>query len=126
MNPQSGLRNRDERLPEQTRQRPVVAPPVDIYENPDEVLLVADVPGATRESITIDLHQDQLTLLARRAENGAQGRNAGNARDYYRSFLVPQGIDGARIAAELSNGVLRVRLPKAEAAKPRRIEVRAG
>src|SRR5689334_8140781 len=115
MNTQTDLARSVDRSVEQTRERPMVAPLVDIYENNDEILLVADVPGVTRDQVSIDLDKDRLTLLARRGNGSTDARRSGGppvAPDYYRAFLVPQGIDAARIAAELSNGVLRVRLPK--------------
>lgn len=110
--------------PERTQDRPSVAPLIDIYENNDELLLVADVPGATREGVSIDFERNQLTLTARR--DGALGPRGRQAPDYYRAFMVPSGIDAQNISAELKDGVLRVHLPKSSAVKPRRIEVRAG
>lgn len=126
MNTQSGTVRRDEALPEQTRQRALLAPLVDIYENENEVLLVADVPGVPRENISIDLNKGELALTARRAEASDEGGQRSRGFDYYRAFLMPDGIDAAQITAELANGVLRVRLPKSAAVKPRRIEVKAG
>lgn len=128
MDTQAQLTRSGQRLPEQTRERATVTPPVDIYENNEEVLLVADVPGVISDGVSINLDKDQLTLWARR--NGAASAGARPAEhavaDYYRAFLVPHGIDSARITAEISEGVLRVHLPKSEALKPRRIEVKAG
>ena len=123
----NGNGRRTERL-ERTHDRPTIHPLVDIYENDEELLLVADVPGVTRDQISIDLEKNQLTLTARR-DNDPPGTALGQewgGRDYYRAFLVPQGIDADKITAELSNGVLRVHLPKSAAVRPRRIEVRAG
>jgi HSP20 family molecular chaperone IbpA len=116
------------RMPERTRERPAVAPAVDIYENQEEILLVADLPGVQRDHVSIDLEKDQLTLQARRSWDGAPEGFAARFHgfDYYRTFLVPKGIDAEKISAELTNGVLRVHLPKSAAVKPRRIEVRAG
>src|SRR5262245_41861417 len=128
MNTQRVVSGREERCPEQTRERPMVAPPVDIFENADELLVLADVPGAAQDTITIDLNKGQLTLTARRVEpqGGTAASRAWGAFDYYRTFLVPPGIDAEKIPAELSNGVLSVRLPKSAALKPRRIEVKVG
>ena len=112
---------------EQLDRRPVVAPPVDIFENRDEILVLADVPGARREEITIRLEKNELYLHARRDEaTGGQALTGGTrAADYSRTFIVPRGIDGERITAEMNAGVLRIHLPKSEAVKPRKIEVRA-
>jgi HSP20 family molecular chaperone IbpA len=110
------------RAPEKMAERPTFAPPVDIFENKDEVLILADVPGVTTESLSIHLDRDQLTIDARRPA-AASGEEA---FDYRRSFVVPHGIDADKIAAHLQNGVLRVTLPKPERIKPRQIEVKAG
>jgi len=119
--------------PERVEQRaPTVQPFVDVYESPNELLLWADVPGATREGVQVHVDKGQLTLTARRAD--VAGEVAAGARavqteartyDYCRVFSVPAGIDASKIEAELSSGVLKVRLPKSEALRPRRIEVKA-
>ncbi len=100
---------------------PTVAPLVDVHENAHELLLLADVPGATRESVEVHIDKGQLTLAARRAHLAG----AAPVFDYRRVFAVPSGIDASKIEAVLSNGVLKVRLPKSEALRPRRIEVKA-
>ncbi len=116
--------------PERIAQRTTVAPLVDVYENRDEVLLVADLPGADRDSINVHLDQGQLTIEARRSgwqePPGKPLAGEFQPRDYRRAFAIPQGIDGAKIAAQFADGVLRVQLPKSETLKPRRIEVKAG
>ena len=122
------LEKYQDKTPEQVQERPWVAPRVDIYENDDEVLLLADVPGVHKDSLKINLDKEQLTLEARLEETQA-GEPLGrefNVVDFRRSFLVPSGIDGGRISAELKNGVLSLHLPKSEGLKPRQIEVRAG
>jgi len=128
MTTHSELTKSGQRLPEQTRERPAVTPLVDIYENNEEILLVADVPGVLRDNISINLDKDQLTLWARRNGQGTSQPHGEEHPwpDYYRAFLVPQGVDASRISADLSEGVLKVHLPKSEAVKPRRIEVKAG
>jgi HSP20 family molecular chaperone IbpA len=128
MNDTMQAQRRSEPGPERMQRRPTVNPLVDIYENADEILLVADVPGVAKDQIRIDLEKNQLTLTARREDN-PKGRMIGQewgSRDYYRAFAIPQGIDAEKISADLTDGVLRVHLPKAAAAKPRKIEVRAG
>jgi HSP20 family molecular chaperone IbpA len=115
--------NQDYRV-ERMERRPAIAPPVDIYENVDEILVVADVPGANPDGIAIRLEKNELSLHARRDEDGAVPN--GRAVEYVRTFLVPNGINGDAITAEMNAGVLRIRLPKSEAVKPRKIEVRVG
>jgi len=122
------LEKYQDKTPEQVQERPWVAPRVDIYENDDEVLLLADVPGVHKDSLTINLDKEQLTLEARQEETQA-GEPLGReyqAVDYRRSFIVPPGIDGTKISADLNNGVLSLHLPKSEGLKPRQIEVKAG
>jgi HSP20 family molecular chaperone IbpA len=111
---------------ENVKQRPAVAPRVDVFENEQEYLVLADLPGVTREGLSLNIHEDQLTLEARR-----NGTPAGNALatefkplDYRRSFTLPQGVDREKVDAELKQGVLRLRLPKAEALRPRQVPVR--
>jgi HSP20 family molecular chaperone IbpA len=112
---------------EQLNRRPVVAPPVDIYENRDEILVLAEVPGARTDGVTIRLEKNELYLHARREDavgNGEPTKRSWGA-DYSRTFLVPRGIDAEKITAEMNAGVLRIHLPKSESLKPRKIEVRA-
>ena|SRR5208283_3265041 len=119
--------------PERVEQRPpTVMPLVDVYENPNEILLWADVPGATRDGVEVHVDKGQLTLFAKRApdptsEPGKRGSPVETEHrpyDYHRVFAVPSGIDATKIEAELASGVLKVRLPKSDALKPRRIEVK--
>ena len=90
---------------EKSHSIPNVAPLVDIYENDDEILLHADMPGVENDKITVNVDNGTLTI---------------------RSFSVPQTIDINKVDAELKDGVLRLHLPKSEAAKPRQIEIKAG
>jgi HSP20 family protein len=127
MNNNPKMTKYDERSPERVKQRFTVAPRVDVYENANELLLVADVPGATKESVSIQLEKGQLTIEASRADEvpGSPLIEEYRPADHARVFAVPQGIDAAKIEAHLSGGVLRLRLPKSDALKPRRIEVRS-
>jgi HSP20 family molecular chaperone IbpA len=107
---------------EKMAERPTYAPPVDIYENKDEILIFADVPGVTQEELDIQLDKDQLTIEARRsATTGGE-----QAFDYKRTFVVPRGIDAEKIGANLQSGVLKLTLPKSAAMKPRQIAVTSG
>jgi len=122
------LSRRTESTPEHVHQRHVVAPRVDVYENQDELLLVADLPGAAKDTIGVHVDKGQLTIEARRPDHEAPGALLAGEyerRDYERVFTMPQGIDGSKIDAQFSAGVLRVRLPKSDALRPRRIDVKA-
>jgi HSP20 family protein len=125
---QTDLVTRSNGRVEAVQQRDAVAPVVDVYENVDELLLLVDVPGATNDGIDVQLDKGQLTILAKRREDAPGLVLAAEYRscDYLRVFSVPQGIDPSKIDAQLSGGVLRLRLPKSESVKPRRIEVRQG
>lgn len=109
------------------QQRPAVAPAVDVFEDKDELLILADVPGVKKEDFSIHLEKGKLTIEARRNEPAEGNLLASEYRplDYRRTFLVPQGIDADKIVAELKQGVLRLHLPKAAALKPRQIQIKA-
>jgi HSP20 family protein len=104
-----------------------VAPPVDVFENADEVLIVADVPGVPSDGFDLRVENGTLTLDAKRsvakAEYPALAREYDEV-DFATTFRIPAGIDATAIGAETKNGTLVVRLPKAAAAKPRKISVR--
>lgn len=128
-NNNSNLATRSNRSPEPVQQcQETVAPPVDVYENADELLLVADLPGARSDGIDIQLEDGQLTIHAKRSDEGTGTPLAMEyrARDYFRSFSVPQGVDASKIGAQFTGGVLHLHLPKSESLKPRRIEVKQG
>jgi HSP20 family molecular chaperone IbpA len=128
MDTTSKMTRQGEGLPERVKQHPTAAPRVDVYENANELLLIADVPGATKESISIHLDKGQVTIEAVRPDDAPARALIAEYRpcDYLRTFSIPAGIDASKMDAQLAAGVLRLRLPKSEAAKPRRIEVRSG
>ena len=127
-NNESSLLKRQSDAAEKLHQRPYVAPLVDIFENGDELLLVADVPGVSNDALAIQFEKGQLTLEARRTDvfEGAALAAEYRPYDFRRTFVIPQGIDAAKISAELDGGVLRVHLPKAAQLKPRQIHVKSG
>src|SRR5262249_146 len=108
--------------------RRAVVPPVDILENADEVLVVADVPGVEASAIDVRVENDTLTLEAKHTSSPvgtpALAREY-DETDFARNFRIPAGIDAANINAEVRNGTVIVRLPKAATAKPRKVAVRA-
>ncbi len=113
---------------ESTRNVPVFIPAVDIYEKEGSLTLVADMPGVPPENIDIDLNADQLTIrgtVPRQEENGKVLFREYTVGDYYRQFSLSNEIDREKIQASMKDGVLRLVLPKAEAAKPRKITVQA-
>jgi len=108
--------------------RPVVSPLVDIYENKDEYLVIADLPGVANDHLSVKLDQGELTLEGQWIEEDKGSPVAREYRpiDFRRTFLVPDSVDAEKISANLANGVLKVRLPKSEGVKPRRIEIQVG
>ena len=113
----------------QAERWPIVAPACDVYENNDEILVVADMPGVTADSLTINMDKGELSIVAPRDVSPQEGTLLGleyRACEYRRRFAVPGGVDAAKINAELKDGVLWLHLPKSEALKPRQIAVRAG
>lgn len=113
------MATRDGKDVEKLAARPTYAPPVDIYENKEEILIQADVPGVTKDDLAIHLDKDQLTIEAHRP------KGVDPAFDYRRTFVVPRGIDAENIGASLQNGVLTLKLPKSASMKPRQIAVTA-
>jgi HSP20 family molecular chaperone IbpA len=101
------------------------APAVNILENQDGLTLLVDMPGVGKEDLKIDLHQGILTIEGRTqpvapAEDIYREFTLGH---FYRQFRVPEGIDPEKVTAGYRHGVLSLQLPRAEAAKPRRIEI---
>lgn len=117
----------EETTPELTRHIRAIRPLVDIYENDDELLLHADMPGVEKENITVNIENGKLSLtgLRKMEEAGATQWEEFSEVEYRRTFSVPQTIDVNKVKAELKEGVLRLHLPKSEAAKPRQIEIKA-
>lgn len=126
MSERTDLMKREESMPETNREIPAVAPLVDIYENDDEILLHADMPGVVKEDISVNIDNGKLTLTGKRnidTAGSAQWEEFGTV-EYRRNFSVPQTIDVNKINAVLKDGVLRLHLPKSEAARPRQVEIR--
>ena len=103
-------------------------PNVDIYENKDQIVLEAELPGMNREDFELTVENNVITLRGeRRFEKKDDADNYHRVERSYgsfsRSFTLPQVVSGDGATAEYRNGVLRVTLPKREEAKARRIEI---
>lgn len=112
---------------EQTRPGRVFTPAVDIFETEGEIILLADMPGVAPEDIEIDLRDDVLTLSGdvhpwEAAEENHVLAEFDTGR-FYRQFTLSEVIDQGKIEAKSNDGVLRLVLPKAEKARPRKIAV---
>ena len=126
MTERADLVTREESMPETQQEFQAVAPLVDIYENDDEILLHAEMPGVVKDDLAVNIDNGKLTLTATRKVDtvgSAQWEEFGNV-EYRRNFSVPQTIDVEKVKAVLKDGVLRLHLPKSEAAKPRQIEIK--
>ncbi|MEW5986042.1 MAG: Hsp20/alpha crystallin family protein [Chloroflexota bacterium] len=114
---------------ERTRPTRTYTPRVDIYETNDETILLADMPGVDENSVDITLDKNILTIEGRVNFERPAGYDLAyreyGVGDYYRTFALSDVVDRARIEATVKNGVLRLSLPKAEAARTRKIAVRA-
>jgi HSP20 family molecular chaperone IbpA len=114
---------------EQTRPGLVFTPAVDIFETDKEITLLADMPGVKAADLNIDLHENVLSLDGEVKPPEGDGEvdiiREYRTGKYYRQFTLSQVIDQAKIDAEMKDGVLRLRLPKVEAATPRKIAVKS-
>lgn len=122
------LQRKEQGTVEATRRIRTVMPPVDIYENDDEILLHAEMPGVTKGSVKINIDNGNLSLSGVRKvdQAGAATWQEFSDVEYERTFAVPQNIEVAKVKAELKDGILCLHLPKAESAKPRVIEITTG
>ena len=115
---------------EQTTPGPVFTPSVDIFETEQELTLLADMPGVKAEGVNIDLRDNILTLSGDvktpEGEKEVELLREYRTGKYLREFTLTENIDQSKIEAEIKDGVLQLKLPKAEAAKPRKISVKTG
>jgi HSP20 family molecular chaperone IbpA len=114
--------------PEQTRPGAVYSPSVDIFENESSITVLADMPGVKAPDLKIDLRESVLTLTGR-VTAPLSAKDSDILREYesgtfFRQFTLSETIDQAKIDARLTDGVLRLELPKVEKARPRQITVR--
>jgi HSP20 family molecular chaperone IbpA len=113
---------------ERTRSGQTYSPRFDIWETKEELILYGDLPGVTAESLDIQFENDVLTI---HGTVGSRHKDVDflygeyGIGDFYRTFTIGESIDSGKITAEMHNGVLTLHLPKTEAVKPRRIEVKA-
>lgn len=127
MSEQKDIVKKQDTAVEKTRTLISAAPAVDIYENENEILLHADIPGVTKEDISVNIDNGTLSLsgIRRFDSKGVFNWEEFSDVEYIRSFSVPQSIDVEKVKAELKDGVLKLHLPKSEAAKPRTIQIKA-
>ena len=102
-------------------------PPVDIYEEADRLVVLADLPGVQKQGLSVRVDQGVLTIEGRTATAPTANlvRREFTLVPFFRQFRITEAIDPGKIRASLKHGVLRLDLPKAEKAKPRQIPVEA-
>ena len=105
-------------------------PPVSVEERTDEILLTAELPGMTEDQVEISLENNVLTISGEKRDSREEGEAGGKFHlvertfgSFRRSFTLPRTIRAEGITAEFDNGLLNVRLPKADEALSRKIEV---
>lgn len=115
---------------EVTANRPeyLLTPAADIYETKDDYSMMLEMPGVTRENLTITIDNDELEIEGKVSDAAPEGKELKYSEyrlyDFYRKFRVGDDIDRNRIDATLENGVLKLVLHKVEAVKPKKIEVK--
>jgi len=108
---------------------PAIAPNTDVFESENETIVSMEVPGVEKSDIKVSFERNILTVLAERKAPTTQdqGRVVLQERglqSYRRALRIQHAVEPGAIKANLEHGILRITLPKAEAAKPRVVEVR--
>lgn len=121
-------RNENEALARREQpERLIFTPYIDIYETEEGLVLTADLPGVTSNTLELQVQDNKLTLFGRVEnqipEGAATLHQEYGVGDFLRSFILSDEVDHERITASINNGVLKVVLPKAPTTRPRRIEV---
>lgn len=119
---------RTQETPAAARNDSALLPPVDVIEDGTGITLYADLPGVPRDKLQLRVEGDQLLIEGDIELAVMQGMESAHAEvtlpRYRRAFTLSKELDPSKVSAELNQGELRVRIPKAEHAQPRRIEVR--
>ena len=130
MNQVTASQDRQPTTQQRTSQEPALWPPVDVIEDANGITLMADMPGVPRDKLNLRVESYTLTIEGDLGLAMPQGMEANHAEVqlacYRRSFSLSKELDADKVSAELAQGVLRVRIPKAEHAQPRKITVNVG
>jgi len=114
---------------EETKPEKYFVPAVDIFETDELVTVIAEMPGVKNTGVDVSLEDDVLTIRGNRGNEEIDGRlilHEYESGSYLRRFTMAETIDRDKICASMTGGLLKVELPKAAPAQPRRIEVQAG
>ena len=110
--------------------QPALLPPVDVIEDASGITLVADMPGVAKDGLHLRVEGDQLALEGELSIAVPEGTEPSHAEvqlsRYRRTFTLSKELDPEKVSAEFNQGVLRVRIPKAQHAQPRKISVNVG
>jgi HSP20 family molecular chaperone IbpA len=105
-------------------------PPVDVIEDAQGITLYADLPGVPKDKVTLHVEDDTLSIEGEVALPMPDGMQASHAEvqlpRYRRVFQLSKELDADKVTAELNHGVLKLRIPKAEHAQPKKVEIRVG
>jgi HSP20 family molecular chaperone IbpA len=103
-----------------------IKPAVNIIETEEGLTLTADVPGAAKDTLDVNVEKGILTISApvARSMPGTTIYAEFELASYYRQFAIPESLDHEKAKADLANGILTLKVPKAAAAKPRKIEIK--
>lgn len=113
---------------ETPRNEAALMPPVDVIEDASGITLYADLPGVPKDRLSLQVEADTLTIEGEVALDIAEGMEATHAEmsvpRYRRVFTLSRELDTDKVSAEFNHGVLKLRIPKAEHAQPRKVEIR--
>jgi HSP20 family protein len=103
-------------------------PPIDVYETNDALVLEVELPGVSTDAISVELHEQTLSLSGERTREpavtgGQYQREEGHYGAFRRAFRLPTIVDQAKVKATYKNGVLALRLPKRDLARPQEIPI---
>ena len=130
MNAVTPTQERQAATQSRSRSEPALWPPVDVIEDASGITLTADLPGVPRDKLGLRVEGDTLLIEGDVSLDLPQGMEASHAEvqlaRYRRAFSLSKELDADNVSAELVQGVLRVRIPKAAHAQPRKITVNVG
>jgi HSP20 family molecular chaperone IbpA len=112
----------------EARNQPALLPPVEVIEDANGITLYADLPGVPKDKLVVHVEGDTLTLEGEMALPAIEGLEPTlvelDTPRYRRLFTLSKELDASQVNAEFAHGVLKLRIPKAAHAQPRRVEVR--
>lgn len=111
-----------------SRREAALLPPVDVIEDASGITLYADLPGVSKDKLNLQVEADSLTIEGEVALAVPQGMAASHAEvslpRYRRVFTLSKELDSEKVSAEFKHGVLKLRIPKAEHAQPRKVQIK--